>query len=148
MKKKPLEYALYLIELRDRSVGEIRQKMRMKNYEDEEIETTLRLLLEKDFLNDERLVTNIIRNNKEFGTKGKYKIRQKLIQLKISSDLVQQSLSEINSDDELSRAQELAEKWLAKKGRDDKTYERLGRFLAARGFEIDVVKSVLSDLLK
>ncbi|PIS07310.1 hypothetical protein COT78_04105 [Candidatus Berkelbacteria bacterium CG10_big_fil_rev_8_21_14_0_10_43_13] len=149
MKKKPLECALYLLELRDRTEGEIRDKMRMKKYEPAEIDSTIQFLTDKDFINDERFVKNLIRNNTDFGTKGKYKIRQKLIQLKVPADLIEQNLNGIDSDDELQRATELAEKWLAKQRNilPEKRYEKLGRHLISRGYEWDIVKDVMEKLL-
>jgi len=150
MKKKPLEYALYLLELRDRTEGEIRDKMRMKKYEQSEIEATIKFLTEKDFINDERFVRNLIRNNEEFGTKGKYKIRQKLIQLRVAPELIEASLSGINSDSELIRATELAKNWLTKQKTilPEKRYEKLGRYLVSRGFEWEIVKEAMEKTLK
>ncbi len=150
MKKKPLEYALYLLELRDRTEGEIRQKMSMKKYEPAEIEKTVKFLKEKDFIDDERFVRNFVRNKQEFGSTGKYKIRQKLIQLRVGPELIEQNLNEIDTRDELNRATELAKNWLAKQKSilPEKRYEKLGRYLVSRGFEWEVVKTVLGETLK
>lgn len=149
MKKKPLEYALYLIELRDRSEGEIRAKMREKRYEEAEIEKTVAFLLDKDFLNDERFVTNFIRSKQDFGSAGIYKIKQKLILLHLDRELIDEKLSEIEPERELDRAMELAKAWVVKKKVEpEKRYEKLGRFLIAKGYGIDTVKEVLSEVLK
>ena len=150
MKKKPLEYALYLLELRDRTEGEIRQKMSMKKYEPVEIEETVKFLKAKDFINDERFVKNYIANKQAFGTTGKYKIRQKLMLLRLDPKLIEENIAETNPEDEKIRATELATSWLAKKISipPEKRYEKLGHFLVSRGFEIDIIKNVLQELLK
>lgn len=159
MKKRPLEYALYLLELRDRTEGEIRQKMRMKKYETAEIEETVKFLKEKDFIDDERFVKNYITNKQAFGATGKYKIRQKLMLLHLDHKLIDENLAETDLVEEKERATELAKNWLAKKKghigtspdlslEKRGTYEKLGRFLATRGFEIDIVKDILQELLR
>ena len=150
MKKKPLEYALYLLELRDRTEGEIRQKMGMKKYEPAEIEAAIKFLKEKDFINDERFVKNYIRNAQEFGTKGKYKIRQKLILLRLDSKLIEENLAGIDSEAEKERATELAKNWLLKQKSilPEKRYEKLGRYLVSQCFEWEVVAEVLGETLK
>jgi len=149
-KQKPLEYALYLLELRDRTEGEIRDKMRMKKYDTAEIEQAIQFLVERDLINDERFASNLVRNNSEFGTKGKYKIRQKLIQLRVAPELIEASLNGINSDSELIRATDLAKNWLTKQKTilPEKRYEKLGRYLVSRGFEWEIVKEVLRETLK
>lgn len=148
MKKKPLEYALYLLELRDRTESEIRNKMRMKKYDQADIETAIKFLSEKDFINDKRFVENYIQNKQEFGAVGKYKIRQKLILLGLDQKLIEENLVKINSESEFDHAHELAQNWLKKHQKDEKTYQKLGSFLARKGFEIDIVKEVLAETLK
>lgn len=149
MKKKPLEYALYLLELRDRTEGEIREKMKRKGYESGEIEDTVTFLKDKDFINDERFVRNFIQNKQSFGTTGKYKIRQKLMLLHLDHTLIEENLKETDPEAERERALELAHDWMKKKSSipPEKRYEKLGRYLIARGFEIDIVKSILSEVL-
>lgn len=150
MKKKPLEYALYLLELRDRTEGEIRQKMGMKKYEVAEIDEAIKFLKEKDFIDDERFVKNFIRSKQEFSSAGKYKIRQKLIQLRVAPELIEESLNQIDSDSEKERATELAKNWLTKQNSipPEKRYEKLGRYLVSRGFEWEIIKEVLDEVLK
>jgi regulatory protein len=150
MEKSPLQYALNLLKLRDRTVGEIRDKMKQKGFEQAEIEVTINFLTEKGFLDDERFVTNFIRNKQQFGSAGKYKIKFKLEQLKVNRELINQKLAEVNPESEIERAKELAQNWLNKKQTvlPEKKYEKLGRFLVSKGFEIDIVKNVLHEALK
>jgi len=159
MKKKPLEYALYLIEMRDRSVNEIRQKMEQKEYLPEDIEKTVQFLLDKDFLNDERFVESYIKQL-QFRSQGIYKIRMQLARFGLERELIEEKLGEIDSEAEYEKAKELAINWMAKKGYSDasagastpeirrKKYEKVGRFLAGRGYSLDIVKKILNELLK
>lgn len=146
MMKKPLEYALFLLSIRDRTKGEIRQKMREKKYEESEIEETVRFLIQNSFLDDDRFVKNLLKSERA-KSMGKFKLRQRLINLHFENETINQALSQLDS--EYEKALDLAKKWKAKKPdlERQKMYEKLGRFLAGRGFEIDVVKKVLGEIL-
>lgn len=159
MKKKPLEYALYLLELRDRTEGEIREKMKRKEYEPEEIEKAVDFLKDKEFIDDERFVKRYIENKQSFGTAGKYKIRQKLMLLHLDSKLIEDNLAGINPDAEYERALEMTKDWLRKNKKKlttspdlslvrRGTYEKVGRHLVSQGYEYDIVKRVLEVVLK
>lgn len=149
MKKKPLEYALYLLELRDRTEGEIREKMKRKEYEPEEIEKAVDFLKDKEFVDDERFVKRYIENKQSFGTAGKYKIRQKLMLLHLDSKLIEENLEGIDSEAEYERALEMIKDWLARhKIPKEKMYEKVGRHLVSQGYEYDIVKRVLEVVLK
>ena len=150
MNHSSLQYALNLLKLRDRTVGEIKDKMKQKGFENSDIIKAVEFLKDKDFINDERFVINYIRSKQSFGSAGKYKIKFKLEQLKVDRELIGRKLSEISPDDEESRAKELARNWLSKKQSvpAEKRYEKLGRFLIARGFEISIVRRALEDILK
>ena len=147
MKKSPLQYALDLIAMRDRTVSEIRKKMLDKQISPDVVESTIQTLLDKKFLNDERFVHNYINSQKRQGRFGRFRIVQKMKMLGLSKELIDNSKSEMDRDSEGERARELAEKWLIKNSTKDKHYERLGRFLASRGFEIDVIKNILNEML-
>lgn len=145
----PLEYALYLLKMRDRSIGEIRNKMQLKKIEPEKIEEVIKFLIEKDFLDDERFAKNYVRIQLGTGQIGKYKLKFKLQRLFVPKEIIDEVIGEIALGAEQEAAEVLAQKWLVKK-KDvlpEKRYEKLGRFLLARGFEIDVVKKILSEVL-
>jgi len=149
MNKTPLEYAFFLLKLRDRSIGEIRHKMVEKKFEPAEITKTVDFLIEKKFLDDARFVENYIRGQQSFGSAGRYKLKYKLQKLYISRELIEEKLGDIEEDDEFERAEELAKNWLSKKTScpPEKRYERLGRFLCGKGYSLDTVRKVLKDKL-
>lgn len=149
-KLSPLNYALYLLKLRDRTVGEIQGKMKQKGFEEVEISQTVEFLKSKKLLDDERFAANYIQNKQQFGSTGKYKIKFKLEQLKVDKEIINQKLSQIEPESEYDRALNLGKNWFIKKQSvpAEKRYERLGRFLIGRGFEINIVKDVLADILK
>jgi regulatory protein len=148
MKKTPLQYALDLVALRDRTEFEIRKKMAEKKFPEEEIIKTIDWLKDKRFIDDERFVDNYIKAQCSAGRNGCYKIKFKLNSLGINKELIEKYFSEVDSDDEKGRARELADRWIIKNENKDKKYEKLGRFLISRGFGIEVVQSTLGEVLK
>ena len=148
MKYSPQNYALRLLELRDRTEAEIRKKMKEKGFLAEEIEKTVRWLKEKDFINDEKFAKRLVESQKSKVESGKRKVVFKMYKLGISKELIDKYSGDIVPEDELEKAKELAEKWLKKNTDKDNKYQKLGSHLAGKGYEIDIVKQVLSEVLK
>lgn len=156
MKLKPLEYALYLLKIRDRSVGEIRHKMSVRNCSKEEIEEVILFLNDKKFLNDEKFATNFVRNQLNIKPQGKYKLEQRLKQLYVDEKIIKDVLGKIDIDEERDSAKELAERWLKKQNHESgimnyeeqqKRKDKLTRHLIGRGFNYEVIKEVLGDFV-
>jgi len=147
-KIKPLEYAFWLLKSRDRSIGEIENKLKRKEFSSEEISETLNFLVEKDFLNDEKFARNFVRFKKTIKPVGKYYLQNKLLEKKISKDIIEKTLSE--NLDQLSEIEELASRWLAKNRKvpKEKIYEKLSRHLLSRGFEWEKVREVMETIDK
>lgn len=148
MKKlSPLNYALYLLKLRDRSVGEIKKKMREHKFNESEIEEIVQFLIEKKFLDDEKFANNYIRNQLLLKPQGKYRLEMKLKQLLVPEEIIKKVLQSITENSEKEQARELAERWIVKhhslsyEGRD-----KLARFLCSRGFSWDVVKEAIDSI--
>lgn len=139
-----LEYALYLLKIRDRSVGEINHKMAMKGYLREEVEEVILFLKDKNFLDDERFVRNFIKNQLAIKPLGKYRLDQKLKQLYVDERIIKEALVEISNSDEKKNAEEVAEKWLNRKSDIKNKYEKLGRYLVNRGFNYEIIKEILT----
>ena len=147
-KLKPLEYAFGLLKLRDRSVGEVEERLRRKEYGEKEIAATMAFLVEKDFLDDERFARNFVRFKKSLKPVGKYYLRNKLRQKKIDNEIIEKILGE--NSDESEEVQEAADRWLArnKKVPKEKIYEKLFRHLVSRGFEWEKAREVVEEKLK
>jgi regulatory protein len=147
-KLKPLEYAFYLLKSRDRSIGEMKEKLKRRECTSEEINETITFLIEKDFLNDQRFAENFVRYKKIIKPVGKFYLRNKLMEKKIPTEIIEKTLSE--TPDEYSEIEELAERWLArnKKVPKEKSYEKLSRHLISRGFEWEKVREVVDQQAK
>ena len=147
--KNPLTYALYLLELRDRSVGEIKDKMERKKFSDDEIKKTIGFLLSKKFLDDEKFVTHFVKEKRELQHWGNYRIKMELKKKQVSDEIVDELILNQSENSELETAREAADKWQRKNPNcpKQKVYQRLGGFLSRQGFSYDIVKSVIEDVL-
>lgn len=145
----PKGYALFLLKLRDRSVGEIVKKMREKGFSEEDTEEAVSFLLDKSFLDDERFARNLIRQRMMMKPEGKYLLRQKLKAKFISDAIIEMTLSEIGDDSERDSAREVGKKWLLSHQRVSKEdrWKKLGAFLMRRGYDYEKVKSILDEIV-
>lgn len=141
------EYAFWLLKLRDRSIGEMEEKLCRKEFDQKEIAQTIAFLVERDFLNDERFAKNFVRFKKGVKPVGKYYLRNKLLGKKIPSDIIEKVLSE-NIDD-IEEISDAADQWLSqhKNIPKEKIYQKLSRHLLSRGFEWEKVREVISEKL-
>ncbi|MFA4995747.1 MAG: regulatory protein RecX [Patescibacteria group bacterium] len=153
MKLKPLEYALYLLKIRDRSVGEIKNKMLVRKCSKEEIDEVILFLNDKKFLDDEKFAANFVRNQLSIKPQGKYKLEQRLKQLYVDEKIIKDVLGKIDINEERNSAKELAKRWLRKHTdnsiqitEDKKAREKLLRHLMGRGFSYDIIKEVLTKI--
>lgn len=142
MKKTPLEYALNLLKIRDRSEGEVRQKMKLKGFFADEAEAVIAKLKETKLLDDARFVSSYVRSQQNMG-RGLIRIKFRLQCLKIDDELIKSGLSEVSPEDETERAEELAKRWIKKNSSKENAKEKLIRFMMARGFDYGTIKQIL-----
>ena len=145
----PKGYSLYLLKLRDRSVGEISNKLKDKGFSQEDISLTVEFLLEHSFLDDHRFARNFVRQRLLSRKQGTRLLRQKLKEKQIKDDIIEEALAEIDSKSEFSSACDLAQKWLSshKNVPEEMRWNKIGSFLTRRGYDYDQVKKVLSEIL-
>ena len=141
--KDPKEYALYLLKFKDRSEQSIRDKMKQKGFSEEEVSETLFFLIEKKFVDEQKLAQSIIRDGLEFKLWGRYRIQKKLMSEMIKRDIIEQSIAQISDEDELKSISAAREKWLKKNkltSFEDK--QKLMGFLSRRGFGWDIISEL------
>lgn len=137
----PLETAVRLLALRDHTVRELRIKLQRRNFPAQEINEAIEILLEKGYLDDEKMKMRSIEKmvmEKRHGVRG---ITGKLKQmgLAISSEQVREHYT---VDNEWEIASQLLQKRF--QTIDSDNFPRIARFLSNRGFS-SVVLSRLAD---
>jgi regulatory protein len=147
----PKAYALRLLELKPRSVHEIRDKLAKKGIDKAEIEAVILDLETIGLLDDQKFARDWIENRQHFRPMGVIRLRQELFAKGIDREIVDQAISDYKSNaDELPAALDLARRKmkLYRKLDAEAAKRRLAGFLARRGYEVSIVSKVLKELLK
>lgn len=142
------QYALFLLNLSMRTIGEMQDKMNKRGYDKKVINHVIEVLLEDKYINDENYAEIFINSMKNYKTWGRFMMKKKLYEKKLPKELIEQKLEELVSDeDEL----EIATRYLQKDFKDIKLIKKLEyqdrqkwvRKLMSRGFGMDVVTKLI-----
>jgi regulatory protein len=149
MEEKFYNFALRFLSYRPRSEKEIRDKLRTKQIGPQIIEKIIFKLKEKKFINDEEFARMWIENRNRFKPRSMRLIKLELKQKGISRDLIEKLVDNSSEDDDLKQAKKLAEKKIDKfrKLSKQEIYQKLGRYLAAKGFSWDTIKKAIDETL-
>lgn len=140
------EKALELLSLRDHAAGELYTKLLQKGYQKVAIEAAIEYLQGKNYLNDERFISLFMKELVERKRLGPAKIREKLYQRGLHSDLINEHLNYYDHETQVANCHyHLLKKFKTPifENREDKA--KAVRYLQAKGFAWDVISVVLSD---
>ena len=143
--------ALRFLSYRTRSEKEVREKLKLKQAEPGIIEKVISKLKEKRFINDEEFARQWIENRERFKPRSLRLIKLELRQKGIKGEILEKVIQDLdfNSESELEQAKRLVEKRIDKV-RDlpkQEIYQKLGRFLASKGFNWDTIKKAIDEVL-
>ncbi len=136
--------ALRFLSYRPRSEKEVRDKLISKKATTEIIDKIIIKLKEKKFINDEEFAKWFLESRLRSKPQGirltEIELRKKGIDKELIDHLIHNSEFSIQND--LEQAKKLIEKRITRyKGLDrQKIYQKLGRFLASKGFDWDTIK--------
>ena len=140
--------ALRIIERAIKTEKEIREKLVLKEYDDEAIERTIKFLREYNFINDESYARMYVRDKSK--GQGKNKIKYSLIRKGLDEEVILDEISKIDDEEEEEIAYEMALKKyniLSKRESDDyKLSQKLYRFLISKGYGYDVSSRVIKKI--
>ena len=138
--------------VRNRSEKEIRDYLIKKQAEPQVITAIINLLYEQKFLNDELFARSWVRSRARFRPRGKRVLAMELTQKGIDRELIEKILNEENEEipDELTQAKNLINKRIEKlRGAPrQEIYNKVGAFLARRGYNWDMIKKAIDETLK
>ena len=157
--------ALRFLSYRPRSEQEVRDYLKRKTHnakrkttvqnsklETAEIEIEIDRVIQKlkgqKLINDEEFAGMFLENRLRFKPRSSRLIRLELKQKGIDPETI--SNLQLTIDSDLESAKKLVEKRLSKyKGLGrQKIYEKLGRYLASKGFNWDTIKKAIDEVLK
>jgi regulatory protein len=139
MRKKVSELPAYqqamgLLVRREHSRRELKQKLRLRGKENEEIEAALEILSRQDFQNDERFAMALARSRQSAGY-GPLRIRAEMAQHSLSSELINQAIEALACDwQEMARGL-VERRYLRKIQADPNQSRKAADFLLRRGFD-------------
>ncbi len=144
--------ALRFLSHRQRTEKEIRDKLREKEFGDEEIRKTLEQLKDLGYVNDAAFACAYVRHHLAIRPKGKVVLKQNLLLLGVAKETIDAALEEVFSQTSQEEAAfDAAQKFIKKslKSQDDprKAKQKLAAFLTRRGFTWDVVSPTLKHVL-
>lgn len=144
-KRSARESALSLLEYRDRTEQELRQKLLEREYSEDEINETVCFLKEYRYLDDEAYAVRFIRS--QSGKKSARQIRAVLERKGVDRDIIASCLEEEPVDEE-SQVRAFLEKKGYRAGAklEADVYRKLTASLARRGFSWDVIRRTMDEM--
>jgi len=141
-------YALMLLGYRERSLREIRMRMRQKGYEEKLIEKVMKYLKDRNLINDKRF-TRLWAESRIKKGYGSWRIQSELEQKGVNREMADEILKDLYSGiDEVQVALDLVEKkrWVSKE--PPRLTERVSNLLRRRGFSFEVISNVVEKIHK
>jgi regulatory protein len=133
--------ALRLLSGREHSRAELERKLARHEEEPGQLARVLDELQARDFINQQRVVDSVVYHRS--GKLGAMRIRQELQAKGLDDEKVQQAVAQLKSS-ELARARDVWARRFDALPADAAERGKQGRFLAARGFDGEVIRRVLS----
>ncbi|MDD4955645.1 MAG: regulatory protein RecX [Candidatus Omnitrophica bacterium] len=139
---RALNYSFLLLKYRPRSRQEIIERLKRKKYPASVIEKVITSLEENNYINDKEFVRLYIASCLSRGW-GRRRIDYALKKLGIAEDARENASFDKQAFYE--RLKELVEKKISNKKRDKKTYQKIVRNLAAKGFSYEDITRALEE---
>jgi len=146
--KRALEAALNALERRDLTREGMRRLLEQKDFYGGAVDTALDRLTEGGLIDDRRFAERFVELNKG-GVRSKRALRDKLYVKGVPRDIIDEALSEIDDDEQLGAAVQLAREFARRhEGKPEREVRaKVGQALARRGFSWDDVSSALERVL-
>ncbi|RLD53381.1 MAG: RecX family transcriptional regulator [Bacteroidetes bacterium] len=144
--QKALNKAMYLCSKTEKCKSDIRKKLYDWKANPDEHDKIIQQLEDQKFIDEERFVKYYVRDKFEFNKWGKIKIRTMLFKKQIPESLIINELKQI-SEEKYKETLEYLIKQKQKSIKDTEPYKiktKLLRFAASKGFEPDLILSILN----
>ena len=143
--KMALEKGANFCAYQERSQNEVRQKLYDFKLDSDDVEEVLMMLIQEDFVNEERFAKAYCRGKFNQNKWGKTKIKQGLKQKKVSDRCIRIGLSEIN----IEKYQEVLTLLLSKKRETIKdknqwaVKKKLLNYAIQKGYEYEIIQNLI-----
>ena len=137
------EKALRLLEFRNHSEHELREKLYRFGGESEDIDFAIEFCKEYGFLNDENYAMALARDLSNLKKYGKHRIKAELLKRGINGEFIESALCEVEDNSEV--LMNLVSKKL-KGSFERKDTERAIRYFIYRGYSLSDIKNAIERL--
>ena len=147
--KRGKERALYYLKTSDKTVSQMRNKLKDGFYPEEIIDKVIEFLRKYSYLDDYRYVQNYISYNKK--RKSIQQMRNDLCLKGIGKDVMDEVFEEILADDDSSDEEHIIEEYCRKKLKadmDEKQYNKIIMALMRKGFKYEMIRSTLRRIVE
>ncbi|WP_069650689.1 regulatory protein RecX [Caloranaerobacter ferrireducens] len=128
----------------------LRDKLSKEGYQDEIIDNVIEILKNYKMVDDEEYAKSYVRNKLSSNKYGKKRIIFELTKKKISEDIINKVISEIEDEKIYENAVYLAKKKLRsiKDKERNKIYQKLSQHLAYKGYDYEIIRKVVNAVMK
>ena len=133
----------------DRCTFDILVKLEPYQLQEEDRSFILEHLRSNKFLDDERYAESFVSGKFRIKHWGKIKLNAELRKKRISNSIIQKALLEIPGDEYMDTIQRLLEKKFEQLSTEKDSFKRdtkLMRYLAGKGFELDLIQDALRNM--
>lgn len=139
--------ALNYVGFRPRSVKEVKQKLKQKGYEPEQIDHAVSSLEKQSYLNDLEFGKQWAEQRVTLHKKGRKWVEMELAGKGLNKDTIAKAVSEIDESSEFESAKGLAmKKWKLMKDDPEGKKRKLYGFLLRRGYSSSLVSMVMREV--
>ena len=145
----PMEYAMKYLTVKDRTVSEMQKYLDEKDFGEADIDAAIARLIELGLLNDARYAQRFVEKRLAAKPVSKRHLYEQLRGHGVGTAEIEAALASVDTDDELSNACAVAEKF-ARQFRElepEKRRERVLSRLISRGYSYDTAAKALNAAL-
>ncbi len=141
------EKALSLLSYRARSVEELRKRLKEKGFSDRTVEKVIEDFVRVGLLDDKKFASDYVHSKMIQKPMGKRMLREELFSRGIDEETAEKAIEEAYSErSEVDVARDLFRRRMKRyRGDDVKLRKKLSDFLRRRGFDWDVINTVLQE---
>lgn len=141
--EKVYNYCCKLLSYKDRSINEIKEKLRQKNISEDIISLVVNKLIQNGFLDDKRFVENYIERNLRKAKSLNFILNEVVEKYKVNKSI----LDNINLESYKSLQEKYVIELLSKKYKSFNV-QKIYRFLSSRGFDEDEISQIINKFNK
>lgn len=130
----------------ERSHKEVRSKLLELEVYGDDLENFISILIDENYLNEERYARAIARGKFRFKQWGRNKILQTLRQQEVSDYCIKKAMEEIDEDEYLDTVKKLADKKMATLTSEKNKFikmSKLRNYLLSKGYEYEYINEMM-----